>query len=77
MSAQIETKADKLITDGFIREVQYSSWLTNIVPIKKRMDKLECVLTFVVSMKLVLKNGQIRVCILDIIKFTWLLKMKN
>ncbi|BFG37668.1 hypothetical protein CerSpe_239420 [Prunus speciosa] len=34
---QIEAKVNKLITVGFIREVKYPTWITNIVPVKKKI----------------------------------------
>ena len=34
--SQIETKIDKLIEVGFIREVKYPKWIVNIVPIMKK-----------------------------------------
>ena len=37
---QIETKVNKLIKAGFIREVQYPEWITNIVSIKKKNGQI-------------------------------------
>ncbi|XP_020421291.1 uncharacterized protein LOC109949621 [Prunus persica] len=36
LTIQIEIEIDKLIAAGFIREVQYPTWLSNIVPVLKR-----------------------------------------
>ena len=37
---QIETKVNKLIEAGFIREVQYPEWIANIFPIKKKNGQI-------------------------------------
>ncbi|KAI5323355.1 hypothetical protein L3X38_032427 [Prunus dulcis] len=37
LTIQIEIEIDKLIAAGFIREVQYPTWLSNIVPVLKRI----------------------------------------
>ena len=37
---QIETKLNKLIEAGFIREVQYPEWIANIFPIKKKNGQI-------------------------------------
>jgi hypothetical protein len=44
----IIAKVEKLINVGFIKEVQYPRWLTNIVPIMKKMGKYEYVLIFTI-----------------------------
>ena len=36
LQVQINAEIDKLINVGFIREVQYPTWLANIVPVKKK-----------------------------------------
>ncbi|KAI5316794.1 hypothetical protein L3X38_036501 [Prunus dulcis] len=36
LTIQIEVEIDKLIAAGFIREVQYPTWLSNIVPVLKK-----------------------------------------
>ncbi|KAI5312915.1 hypothetical protein L3X38_042089 [Prunus dulcis] len=38
LTIQIEVEIDKLIAAGFIREVQYPTWLSNIVPVLKKKD---------------------------------------
>ncbi|KAI5349454.1 hypothetical protein L3X38_002341 [Prunus dulcis] len=35
--SQIEAEVDKLIAIGFIKEVKYPTWITNIVPVKKKI----------------------------------------
>ncbi|CAL2256249.1 unnamed protein product [Prunus armeniaca] len=35
--SQIKAEVDKLIAAGFIREVKYPMWITNIVPVKKKI----------------------------------------
>ncbi|CAL8989853.1 unnamed protein product [Prunus brigantina] len=40
LTIQIEIEIDKLIAAGFIREVQYPTWLSNIVPVLKRTGAL-------------------------------------
>ena len=37
---QIETKVNKLIEAGFIREVQYLEWIANIFPVKKKNGQI-------------------------------------
>lgn len=34
--AQIEAEATKFIAAGFIREVKYPKWISNIVPVRKK-----------------------------------------
>ena len=43
---QIETKVNKLIESGFIHEVQYLEWITNIVPIKKKNGQIRVYVDF-------------------------------
>ncbi|KAI5317091.1 hypothetical protein L3X38_036798 [Prunus dulcis] len=40
LTIQIEIEIDKLIATSFIREVQYPTWLSNIVPVLKRTGAL-------------------------------------
>ncbi|CAL9017106.1 unnamed protein product [Prunus brigantina] len=40
LTIQIEIEIDKLIAAGFIREVQYPTWLSNIVPVLKKTGAL-------------------------------------
>ncbi|CAL8152128.1 unnamed protein product [Prunus armeniaca] len=35
--SQIEAEVDKLIAAGFIRKVKYSTWIANIIPVKKKI----------------------------------------
>ena len=37
---KIEAEVDKLIAAGFIREVKYPKWLSNIVPVKKKNGQI-------------------------------------
>ncbi|KAG9442517.1 hypothetical protein H6P81_018371 [Aristolochia fimbriata] len=37
---EIEKEVDKLITTNFIREVKYPSWISNIVPVKKKTGQI-------------------------------------
>jgi len=43
---QINAKVDKLIKANFIREVQYPTWLANIVPIRKKSGQLRICVDF-------------------------------
>ena len=43
---QIETKIGKLIEVGFIREVKYSTWIANIVPVKKKNGQIHVCVDF-------------------------------
>ncbi|XP_074313671.1 uncharacterized protein LOC141648860 [Silene latifolia] len=43
---EIEKEVNKLIEAGFIREVKYSTWIANIVPIERRMDNLRICVDF-------------------------------
>ncbi|CAL2257470.1 unnamed protein product [Prunus armeniaca] len=40
LTIQIKIEIDKLIATGFIQEVQYPTWLSNIVPVLKRTGAL-------------------------------------
>ena len=44
--SQIETKIDKLINVGFIKEVKYSKWIVNIIPIKKKNGQISVCVDF-------------------------------
>ena len=46
----IEAEVQKRIECGFIREEQHPDWVANIVPILKRIERSESVLTFVILM---------------------------
>lgn len=39
LASKIESNVDKLIKTDFIREIQYSTWLANIVSIKRRKHR--------------------------------------
>ncbi|XP_075074454.1 uncharacterized protein LOC142162052 [Nicotiana tabacum] len=43
---QIEVEVNKLIGAGFIREVKYPSWISNIVPIKKKNGQIRVCVDF-------------------------------
>jgi len=37
---EIEKEVNKLIDDGFICEVKYSTWIANIIPVRKKNGQL-------------------------------------
>ncbi|KAH0737071.1 hypothetical protein KY290_035776 [Solanum tuberosum] len=43
---QIETEVNKLIEAGFIREVKYPLWISNIVPVKKKNGEIRVCVDF-------------------------------
>lgn len=43
---QIIIEVDKLIKDGFIKEVWYPTWLENIVPIRKNNEQIRVCVDF-------------------------------
>ncbi|XP_049362259.1 uncharacterized protein LOC125826948 [Solanum verrucosum] len=43
---QIETEVNKLIEAGFIREVKYPLWISNIVPVKKKNGQIHVCVDF-------------------------------
>ncbi|KAG9453150.1 hypothetical protein H6P81_006054 [Aristolochia fimbriata] len=43
---KIEKEVDKLIATNFIREVKYTSWIANIVPIKKKTGQIRVYVDF-------------------------------
>ena len=43
---QINAKVDKLIKASFIREVQYPTWLANIVAVRKKSGQLQICVDF-------------------------------
>ena len=44
--AQIEVEVNKLIEVGFIREVKYPSWISNIVPVRKKNGQIHICVDF-------------------------------
>ena len=44
--SQIETKIDKLIEPSFIRKVKYPTWISNIVPVKKKNGQIHVCVDF-------------------------------
>src|SRR3954468_8207255 len=46
----IEQEVRKLINSGFIREEQHPDWVSNIVPVTKKMDQSASASTFETSM---------------------------
>lgn len=36
LAVEDKVEVDKLVKDGFIRDVQFPIWLANVVPIKKK-----------------------------------------
>ena len=53
----IEAEVHKLIACDFIREEQYPDWVANIVPVLKKNEKYESVLTTAISIQLVPKTN--------------------
>ncbi|XP_019256302.1 PREDICTED: uncharacterized protein LOC109234691 [Nicotiana attenuata] len=43
---QIEVEVNKLIETGFIREVKYPSWISNIVPVNKKNGQIRVCIDF-------------------------------
>jgi hypothetical protein len=43
---QIEAEVDKLIASGFIREVKYPTWVSSIVPVKKKNKQIRICVDF-------------------------------
>ncbi|KAH0686255.1 hypothetical protein KY285_016810 [Solanum tuberosum] len=43
---QIEAEVNKLIQDGFIQEVKYPLWISNIVPVKKKNGQIRVCVDF-------------------------------
>jgi hypothetical protein len=43
---QIEAEVDKLIVAGFIREVKYPTWVSSIVPVKKKNGQIRICVDF-------------------------------
>ena len=46
MISEIEKEVNKLIKAGFICEVKYLTWITNIVPIRKKNGQLRVCMDF-------------------------------
>ena len=46
MIAQIEVEVNKLIEVGFIGEVKYPSWISNIVPVRKKNGQIHICVDF-------------------------------
>jgi hypothetical protein len=44
--SQIEVEVNKLIQAGFIREVKYPTWISNIVPVKKKNGQMRVCVDF-------------------------------
>ena len=43
---QIENEVNKLIETDFIREVKYLTWISNIVPVRKKNDQIQVCVDF-------------------------------
>lgn len=43
---QVEVEVNKLIEAGFIREVKYPSWISNIVPVKRKNGQIRVCVDF-------------------------------
>jgi len=46
VNAQITQEVKKLLEEGFIKPIQHSKWLSNIVPVKKKNGKIRCCINF-------------------------------
>ena len=46
IEAQIIKEVQKLLAVGFIRPIEHSKWLSNIVPIKKKNGQMRCCVDF-------------------------------
>jgi hypothetical protein len=46
LEQQIEGEVNKLLTAGFIREVKYPRWISNIVPVKKKNGQIRVCVDF-------------------------------
>jgi len=44
--AKIEKEVDKLINVGYIHEVKYPTWISNIVPVRKNNGQLRIFVDF-------------------------------
>ena len=43
---QIENEVNKLIEAGFVREVNYPTWISNIVPVRKKNGQIQICVDF-------------------------------
>jgi hypothetical protein len=46
VEAQITQEVKKLLAAGFIKPIQHSRWLSNIVPVKKKNGQIRCCVDF-------------------------------
>ena len=46
VEAQITQEVKKLLTAGFIKPIQHPTWLSNIVPLKKKNGQIRCCVDF-------------------------------
>jgi hypothetical protein len=46
LESRIIEEVDKLIAAGFIEEVQYPTWVANIVPVKKKNGQIRVCVDF-------------------------------
>ena len=44
---KIEAEVDKLIAAGFVREVKYPTWVSNIVPVRKKNNQIRVCVDFI------------------------------
>lgn len=56
LAAKLEAEVDKVVTTGFIQEVQYPLWLTNIARSRRRTSYSESTSTFEILIKLAPKT---------------------
>ena len=53
----LKKKVGKLLEIGFVREVQYSDWITNVVMVKKANGKWQLCVDFINLNKAYLKDS--------------------
>lgn len=51
LTVEVYAEVDKLVTIGFIRELQHPIWLANIIPIKKKNSQIQVCIDFQVFNK--------------------------
>ena len=56
IEGQIVKEVQKLLAVGFIKPVQHSHWLSNIVPVKKKNGQIRCCVNFRNLNRAYLKN---------------------
>lgn len=46
LEVYIKQKIQKLLNVGFVKHIQYPTWLANIVPVKKKNEQIPCCIDF-------------------------------